>query len=264
MSIIFKRPILNIDKSPTILWDNILESSTVTFSSETLGQEATNTLSRNTNDYWKPTSLPATITYDLPSSVGASYLGVASHNLNTCGCTVSLQTYNGSTWDTIFSITPDSNKVFFVPFNYQENDMWRLSITGTSSPSIGVVYLGKAIQFETGILPAYTPMYMAEDIELMTSSTITGQHMKNRVQRRGLSTSFSLNILDREFIEGDDFQAFRRYYNDGGSFFFSSNPDELREDISYCWRQDNGTMQPTFANDGIFYSTDMALEGYID
>jgi len=190
MGIIFKRPILNLDKSPTILWENILEGSTVVTSSG----DGENTLSRATNDYWTPTSLPATISYTLSSSSGAGYIGLASHNLGSTSSTLELETFNGSTWDTVFSISPTKDQAMFIPFNYEENDQWRISISGSTAPSIGVVFLGNAIQFETGILPAYTPMYMAEDIELMTATTITGQFMPNRIQRRGLSTSFNLNI----------------------------------------------------------------------
>lgn len=263
MSVIFKRPILSLDDVPTILWDNILSGSTIAVSSEVESQEGTNIVSGATNDYWTPSSLPATISFDVGSSKGAGYLGVASHNLKTSGCTITLQKLDGS-WVDVFSYTPEDDSVFFVPFNYTEAEEWRLSVTGTSAPSIGVVFLGQAIQFETGILPSYTPMYMAEDIELLTSRTITGQFMPNRIQRRGLSTSFNLNILDRDFIEGTEFQRFRRYFNDGGSFFFASNPNEIRDDVSYCWRQSGGVIQPTFASDGIFYTVKLALEGFLD
>lgn len=263
MTVIFKRSILPSDNAPTILWDNILDGSTVTVSTEVVSQEGVNILSGATNDFWTPSALPATISFDVGASQGAGYLGISSHNLYTGGCTLTLQKFDVS-WIDVFSHTPTDDSIFFVPFNYTEAQNWRLSITGTTAPSIGVAFLGQAIQFESGILPSYTPMYMAEDIELLTSRTISGQFMPNRIQRRGLSTSFSLNILDRDFIEGDSFQSFRRHYNDGGSFFFASNPNELREDITYCWRQDTGTIKPTFANDGLFYSVQMALEGFYD
>lgn len=261
MSVIFKRPILDLDNVPTLLWDNILEGSTLSESNDS----AVNLLDYATNTYWVPNSVsPAgNIQFTLDETKGASYLAVASHNLHTNGCTLLLQRYT-TTWEDVFSYTPENDSIFFVPFNYVEAQDWRIRVEGDSIPSIGILFLGKALQFETGILPSYTPMYMAEDIDLLTSRTITGQFMPNRIERRGLSTSFNLNILDREFIEGSEFQEFRRYHNDGGSFFFASNPNELRDDVSYCWRQANGIMQPTFAENGIFYSVKLALEGFLD
>lgn len=256
MSIVFKRPILDSDKAPTILWDNILDGGTVTESSGV----GDNALDYATNSYWEPTSLPATLAVNIGSSVGAGYLGICSHNLSSKGCTVTLQKNTGS-WVDVCEVTPTDDTALLVIFNYTEASNWRLYVDGTDEPSIGVVFLGTALQFDCGIIPGYVPMYMAEDIELMTAQTITGQFMPNRIQRRGLSTSFGLNILERDFVEGNEFQAFRRYYNDGGSFFFAGNPDELRDDISYCWRA-SGTLQPSL--DTIFYTTDMALEGFLD
>lgn len=256
MSIIFKRPILNIDKAPTILWGNLLKDGVITQSSG----DGSNALDYATNSFWTPTSLPATLSVDVGSEVGASYLGICSHNLFSTGCTLTLQVLDGS-WVDVFSITPTNNTAILVPFNYVEATEWRLSVDGAEEPSIGVVFLGIPLQFECGIIPGYVPMYMGEDVELMTSQTITGQFMPNRVQRKGLSTEFELNILERSFVESEGFQSFRRYYNDGGSFFFAGGPDELREDVSYCWRS-SGTLKPSLGS--LFYNMSVQLEGFLD
>lgn len=262
MTVVFERSVVSTDYVPVILWNNIPESDSVTLTSSSGDGE--NALDYATNTYWTPTSLPATLTADFGSDVGASYFGVCSHNLSSVGARIFLQTSaDGLSWTSVVDHIPTDDSILFFPFTYTESRYWRFRIQGTTTPSVGVIFLGEGLQFETGIMPSYTPMYMAEDIELMTAQTITGQFMPNRIQRKGLSTSFNLNILDRDFIEGANFQAFRRYYNDGGSFFFASNPAELEDDVAYCWRQ-SGTIQPTFANNGLFYSTEMALEGFLD
>lgn len=262
MGVIFKRPILNIDYAPVILWDNILEGYDTLTGNASVGDA----LDYATNTYWSIVNYPNTLEVTLPASTGASYFGLCSHNLHTVDATLELQVSDdGVAWTSLFSITPEDGTAIFVPFQYTESIYWRVRVTGgTDDAYLGVIFVGNGIKFETGILPSYTPMYMAEDITLLTSQTISGQFMPNRIERRGLSTSFALNVLDRSFIEGAEFQAFRRYYNDGGSFFFSSNPRELRDDVAYCWRQGNGTIQPTFAENGLFYSTQLALEGFLD
>lgn len=264
MTVSFKRSSVTSDTYPAIVWKNILGYSTPTATTEATNGEAENVIDEATNTYWTPTALPATITFNLDTSRTAGYLGVASHNLATSQCSITLEEYSGGSWNVVFTHTPTDDSIILFPFTEDTSDQWRVIVDGVSAPSIGVLFLGEALQFETGILPAYTPLYMAEDVELLTSRTITGQFMPNRVQRKGLSTSFSLNILDRAFVEGTDFQNFRRYYNDGGPFFFMSNPSGLTEDVSYCWRQDGGEIKPTFENDGIFYKASLSLEGFID
>lgn len=263
MTMYFERAIINEDKAPFVLWDNILQDTTVNTTSQTEGGDGKNTLDNNTYDFWTPVSLPATITFTLPESRGASYLGVASHNLHSKGCDIYLGYYNGTSWVNAASPTIEDDNSLIVAFPYIEAAQWRLHISGSEAPSIGVVFLGTPLLFKTGILPGYTPIYMGENIDLYNSTSLNGQFIGNSVERRGYESSFQLNILDRDFVEGQSFQSFRRHYNDGGTFFFASDPDGHREDVAYCRRQEGGEIKPSLPNDGIFYSVSMSLEGFI-
>lgn len=265
MSMYIKRTEVPSDKSPAILWDNILEDGTLTASTEATNGEGANAIDGNTYDYWIPTALPATLEVDIGSSTSASYAAIAAHTLGTNGNTLDVQYWNGAAWVSALSstITPTDDKTIIVAFTQVSGTKWRISISGGTAPNVGVVSIGDAIQFESGILPAYTPLYMAEEIELLSSQTMNGQFVTNRINRKGARTQFGLNILDRSFVEGTAFQNFRRHYNDGKPFFFASNPSELTEDVAYCWRQDGGEIRPTFDSDGIFYKTQLSLEAYI-
>lgn len=263
MTMYFERAILNEDKAPFVLWDNILQDATVSTSSQTTVGDGKNTLDNNTYDFWIPVSLPASITFTLPTQKAASYLGIASHSLFSSNCSVSLEYYDGTSWVSVTSLTIEDDNSLIVAFPYTEATQWRLSITGSEAPSIGVVFLGTSLLFKTGILPGYTPIYMGENIDLYNSTSLNGQFIGNSVERRGYESSFQLNILDRDFVEGQSFQSFRRHYNDGGTFFFASDPDGHREDVAYCRRKEGGEIRPTLPNDGIFYSVNMSLEGFI-
>jgi len=265
MSMYIQRTEVPSDKSPVILWDNIMDDGTITASTEATNGEGANAIDGNTYDYWIPTTLPATLEVSTAASKTASYAAIAAHTLGTNGSTVDVQYWNGSTWVSALSstVTPDDDKTLLIAFTQASGTKWRFSISGSTVPNIGVVSIGNAIQFQSGILPSYTPLYMAEEIELLSSQTMNGQFVTNRVNRKGARTQFGLNILDRSFVEGTAFQNFRRHYNDGKPFFFASNPSELTEDVAYCWRQDGGEIRPTFDSDGIFYKTQLSLEAYI-
>ena len=263
MSMYIERTEVDSDKAPVILWDNLLEDGTLAASSEDTNGEKENAIDGNTYDYWIPTSLPATLSVTLASSSTLGYVGIAAHTLGTNGNTVDVEYHNGVGWVSLASISPTDDKTILIAVAETSATQFRLYISGGSIPNIGVVSFGSSIKFESGILPAYTPLYMAEEIELLTSQTLNGQFVTNRVNRKGAKGNFGLNILERSFVEGTDFQNFRRHYNDGKPFFFASNPSELAEDVSYCWRQDGGEIRPTFESDGIFYKTQLSLEAYL-
>lgn len=257
MTIRFQGTITEEDKAPLILWDNVYPKGTLT----TTTGNGSNAINYATNDFWSPTALPASITVDLGVSTTVDTLAFAAHDMGSAGCSITLERFVGGSWFSLFTYAITDNEPFLVSFDSFSATMWRVTITGSTNPNIGVIFLGESLRFPEGVTAGYVPMYMAENIETLTAQTITGQFMPNRIQRRGLSTSFTLNVLDRNSIESTDFQRFRRYYNDGGSFFFAANPDELREDLSYCWKQGDSTLKPELGN--IFYTLEMSLEGFL-
>lgn len=256
---------VSTDKSPIILWDNLFTQGTLVASTEDTSGEKENAVDGNTYDYWTPTELPATLEVELSSSASPTYMAIAAHTLGSNGCGFLVQYWAGSTWERAGGqFDPEDDSTIIVSFDEHTSNRWRIRIVNQGTvPSIGVISLGNPTRFDSGILPSYTPLYMAEEIELLKSQTLNGQFITNRVNKRGSRSSFALNILERDFVEGDDFQAFRRHYNDGKPFFFASNPVELPEDVAYCWRQDGGEIRPTFNNDGIFYNTQLSLEAYV-
>jgi hypothetical protein len=262
MSIVIDRTEVDSDRSPIVLWDNLFSQGTLAASTESTDGEKENAVDGTTYDFWTPTALPATLSVTLGSGAPASYVGIAAHDLFTGGCTVAVEYYSGG-WVELATVTPTDNKTLIIAFAETTATQFRLYITGTTPPSIGVAFIGDVVRFDTGILPAYTPIAYSDEIELLNSQTMNGQFITNRVNMVGAKTNVNLNILDRTFVEGSDFQSFRNYYNLGNPFFFASNPSELDFDVAYCWRQKGGEIKPTFSNNGIFYTTSMSLEAYV-
>lgn len=264
MAVYIQRTEVNSDSSPIILWDNTFKTGTVTATGETVGGEAENAIDDNTYDFWIPGGVPTALESVFGGNVTMSYAAVAAHTLGTNGNTLSVQYgTGGGSWVEITNVTPTDDSTIFIAFEETTADSFRFVVSGGTGPSVGVVFMGQAIRFDSGILPSYTPLYMAEEIELLVNKSMSGQFFGNRVIRKAALSNFSLNILDRSFVEGADFQNFRDHYNDGKPFFFASNPSELEDDTAYCWRQVGGELNPTFGNDGIFYNVDLSLEAYI-
>jgi hypothetical protein len=247
------------DAAPLVLFDNILLNGTVTATTEATNAEVENLLTDSTFDFWKPTTTSGTVSLSLGVSGTASALGIAGHDLGTQGATVTVK--QGTT--TLATVSPTDDSTIIILFASTSGTAFSVEITGaTAAPYISNMILGVPLVFTTGIVPSYTPLWMAEEVELLQNESLGGQFFQNRVIRKSANTSVNLNILDRSFIEGAPFQNFRRHYNDGRTFYFAAGPSNFEEDGSFC-RRSGDTLKPTFANAGIFYQVGMQLEAYI-
>jgi len=257
--IYIERTEVSLDQAPMVLFDNILLDGTVTATTEATNAEVENLLTDSTFDFWKPTTTSGTVSLTLGSAGTASALGISGHDLGTQGATVVIK--HGTT--TLATINPADDSTILVFFTSTSSTTFSVEISGaTAAPYISNMVLGVPLVFESGIVPSYTPLWMAEEVELLQNESLGGQFFQNRVIRKSANTSVNLNILDRAFVEGVNFQSFRRHFNDGKTFFFAAGPSLFEEDGSFC-RRAGDTIKPTFSNNGIFYQVGMQLEAYI-
>lgn len=259
--IYIERTEVELDKAPFVLWDNIFLNGAVAASTEATDAEVENALTDSTFDYWQPTTTSGTVTLTLAGT--ASVLGIAAHDLGTQGATIDVKADGVSVLDSTVSPTDDT-PILILFDSTTSTTNWSVEITGASAAfSIGNLFLGVPLIFETGVVPSYTPLYMAENIELLQNRSLGGQFFQNRVIRKSAETSINLNILDRSFVEGANFQNFRDHYNSGKTFFWSAGPSVFEKDVAYCRRTSGGELKPTFSNNGIFYKVGMQLEAYV-
>lgn len=241
---------------PLLVWDNLLEKGTLNQNSGI----GTNAISQATNTHWVPDSLPDNVRATQPSETYASICCVASHNLGSLNATVQVKADNV----TIAEVSPedDSTLIIMFPRTLGTTFMFRIA-SADDNPSVGYVSIGEPLLLETGILPSYTPLYMSHKYELLNSISRNGQFLGNRIIRAGGKSSFGMNILERDFVEGDDFQGFMAHHNEGNAYFFASNPYNMPKDVGYVWRTDGGEINPTFASNTPFYEITFDLEVYL-
>lgn len=261
--IYIERTEVALDSAPMVLWDNVLLDGTVTASTEATDAEVENLLTDSTWDYWQPTTTSGTVDLSISPSTAVSALGISAHDLGTQGATVTVYETSGTPVE-LASVTPTNDSAILILFDSTDSTDFQISITGASAAfSIGNMCLGTPLIFESGVVPSYTPIYMAENIELLQNTSLGGQFFQNRVIRKSAETSVNLNILDRSFVEGASFQNFRNHYNDGKTFYWAAGPSVFEDDTALCRRLPNAEMKPTFANNGIFYKVSMNLEAYV-
>lgn len=260
--IYIERTEVELDKAPLVLWDNLLTGGTLTASTEESGAEVENITTGSTFDYWTPTTTSGAVYLDTGTPKTASALGIAAHNLGSLGATITVKDASGPT--TLATVSPTDDKTILILFDETSTSDWEIEITGASAAfSIGVMTLGEPLIFETGITPSYTPLWMAENIELFNNKSLGGQFFQNRIVRKSSEGIVNLNILDRDFVEGISFQDFRDYYNEGKTFFWAAGPSVFDKDVSFCRRVGGGELRPSFPENGLFYRASLNMEAYI-
>lgn len=250
------------DSLPTILWNNIFASGTLSASSEATGYPKENAISEATYNTWQPTTLPATLTIDKGSAVSVDSAALVAHNCGTSGNTVEVQSSTDNiTWTTRATVVPTDDTTVLCLFNSVSARYWRFRFSNGTPPFIGVAMAGERFNFPAGVLPPYTPVWLSQTYELLTSTTIGGQFLGNRVLRQGGKTTINLVAVERSFGEST-ILPFREHYNTGKAFVWAAGPATFTKDVGYVWRTENSVLAPTYDDSGTFMSVGMEVYAY--
>lgn len=248
------------DNLPTILYNNLFAQGTLSVTNS--GTSYLNAVTENTYKYWTPSSLPSILTVDLGSAYSADAFAVVGHDCYTHGNTLTLQSSpDNTTWTTRCTVTPTDNTTILGLFNSVSARYWRLQVSGGTVPNIAVVMLGARFTFPAGVKPPYVPVWLSQQYELLTATTIGGQFLGNRVKRKGGKTQINLVALDRSFVESS-LLGFKEHYNLGKAFVWAAGPNIFTKDVGYVWRTEGSTINPVFDSNGLFMSTSMEVYAY--
>lgn len=264
MTIVITNAPTSNDSLPTVLFQSVFDSGILSASTEATGYPKENILDESTAKSWKPTARPATISVDCGSTTTVDAFAVIAHNLWTCGCSVVFQTStDGITYTNAApSVTPTDNTTIlqlFTPITFR---YFRVRITGgTANPNIGRILLGSRLTFPAGVKAPYTPIWASQQYELLTSTTLGGQFLGNRVLRQGGRTVINLVSFERTFAESN-LTSFREHYNSGKAFVWAAGPSIFDKDVGYVWRTEGSTMSPTFDENGSWMSVAMEVNAY--
>jgi len=146
--------------APKLLHDNRLEDATPVASTTATGFAVINLTDFRPYTWWKPSSVPATVTVDCATAKAVDYWGLAGHNLFTVTGSVQLRgsTDNFSASDVLVdSVTPGSDAAFMRYITSTSYRYWRLTFTG-AVPTVAIALLGAALTFPRGIQIGFDPI----------------------------------------------------------------------------------------------------------
>lgn len=118
------------DSLPTILWNNIFASGTLSASSEATGYPKENAISEATYNAWQPTTLPATLTVDYGAPVSVDSSALVAHDCGTKNNTIQFQSSTDNVnWTTRSTVSPLDDTTILTLFPSASARYWRMSFT---------------------------------------------------------------------------------------------------------------------------------------
>jgi hypothetical protein len=211
-----------------------------------------------TYEFWRPVSLPATWRLDIGSAQEVDYVGIAAHSLGSTGCTVHVEySTNDSTWTTVSSLLAGQDGPIMFLFMPITARYWRIRITGSTIPSVGVVYIGKALAMQRPIYSGHTPITLSRVTEMRPNKSEGGQWLGRSIIRRGSQTQAEYRHLEASWVR----THFDKFIKDATRYpyFFAWRPSTYPEDVGYVWTSDDITPSNMGVRD--YMSVSWAMEG---
>lgn len=232
-------------------------------SGEQAGFEADAALNPLTYEFWKPDALPATWRIDAGAAVSVDYVAIAAHTLATEGASVKPQwSDNDSTWNDVTGVTAhapanDGPIMFlFAPISHR---YWRIQVTGTTVPSIGVVFIGAALAMPRPLYGGHSPLDLSRTTVIRPHQSERGQFLGRSKVRSGFATDIAWRHLTPSFVRSE----FDPFVEDATCFpfFLAWRPSTFTDSVGYVWTKQDihpsnmgigaGLMQVAFNVEGL-------------
>jgi len=234
-------------------------SGTVTPSTEAVGFEADATQNRFTYDLYKPTALPATLTYDLGSETIFNYIGIAAHTLGSSLTTVVAEystdnvTYTSLNVDSL----PANDRAIMLLFDDVAARYMRLTFTGATIPSIGVVYCGVTLDMYRPFYGGHTPGVLSRETTIKPNKSVGGQWLGRSVIRQGLSAQYNWKNTPISWYEANVDPFSKSAIED--PFFIAWNPLQFPTHVLYAWTSED--IKPTLSGTRDLCEFGFSVEG---
>lgn len=217
-------------------YDNNVPASTLTASTEEAGFEADSMQNQLTYEYWRPTAMPAEVVIDMGAVISFNYIGLAAHDLGTQNVTVTASHSADNISYTAIDITavPTDDSAIFLLFNQVTTARYiKLTFTGSTVFSLGVVYSGNTLDMYRPFYSGHTPDSMGRKTTVKPTKSIGGQWLGRSIIRTGFMNGYEWSNIPVDWYRAnvDPFAVAAQLY----PFFIAWNILEEPEDCLYAW-----------------------------
>jgi hypothetical protein len=232
-------------------------SGTITATNEAVAYPATSAGNPLTYSFWRPTSLPSYWEIDFGTLQSVDYIGIASHELGSSGCSCVAQYWNGSAWIDLYSFAPGVNTPILLLFDEIQTPKIRIGILSGVPPRVGVVYVGQSLTMERPIYGGHSPITLTRTTVYKNNASESGQWLGRSVRRGGAKTTFEWKNLTAAWYREnfDSFASAARF----APFFIAWRPFTFANEVGYVWT--NNDIAPTNTGQRDLMSVSISVEG---
>lgn len=166
-----------------------------------------------------------------------------------------------STWHVVGWATPTDNDPFLMVFPNVAAIKWRLSVSAACI--IGVAWIGPRIVIPGGVVPGYTPIWAARQVNKWGGGTRKGHWLGQRVDMVTATLSPQFMPITYDFA-ATTLKQFRARYNEGRAFVFASAPGVFGEDCAYCWAEDGESLPAPIGAGAVYTDLSFNVTAYCE
>lgn len=250
---------------PLIGWEQKVTFAGLTSDSAATDYPVTNLSNPNTNLYWKSASTATQLVTASSLEGQTDYIGVARHNFGSAGVTVSVETITaepGAVWTEVFAgIIPADDSPFIMRFakGYYIGVRLRL-IPVATAPQAAVWYAGSLTALKPGLAPGYVPLTRAENIEVYSGRSTSGEYLGAIITGGSLQSGASIKDVDPDFY-ATALDGFVRSANRFAPFFFAWSPTDYPEEVAFAWL--TSTVLPNISRTTGYLDLSLPMAGLI-
>lgn len=246
---------------PMVMFRNLLAEGTIANANLPATAPRANAATESTFDFWQPATVPETLRATLGASQAADGAFFAAHNLGTAGATLTVQYFDGTTWQTQATYSPPDNDPFGFIWPTRSATGWGIQISGAVA-QIGVAFIGPRLIIPGGVLPDYVPVWAAERVNRYAGVSRRGQFFGQRIEGRSAQLQPAFMDVPYSFALSD-LAAFRDHYNDGKAFVWASAPGLFPDDAAYVWAAENAILRSPIRSGGDWCGLSFDLEAFV-
>jgi hypothetical protein len=219
-----------------LCFDNFVNSSNISATSELTAFPASNMANEATAFGWEATDTTTqTVTILNPTAAGVDYIGMARHNLNQSGLTLTVK-FDGAV--VVSPVAVSSAQAQLILFQQARPSVIELIIEGASNaPKIAVVYAGLSLKLERNIYVGHTPITYGRDRNTINGVSQSGEWLGEVVLGETLSTDVTLNDLTPLWYRSNLDPYFQQ--SPRKPCFWAWRPETYPLELGYCWVEGN-------------------------
>lgn len=238
-------------------WQNIVRPNNVTGTAGLTGLPITALANPLTYDRYRPSSSPTQIVVDAGTPVTVDYIGIAAHTL--AGTTVTFASSDDDvTYTTRLTMAITNNDPIMGLITPVQARYWRISVTWSQSPFIGVLYIGKVLEMQRAIYQGHTPGNLSRVTEIRPNISEQGQWLGRSIVRKGYQTQYDWSNLKADWYRAnfDPFVESAR----ANPFFIAWRPETFPNEVLYAWTGND--IAPSNSGPKDFMSVSLGVEAY--